>query len=133
MTERRNDVVRGNVVLIDATPTDILGNPVSPDSVTAFVTFEQDDGSRGEVELAMTQAGNVWSVEWDTNQDGIAPGDVYVSVRSIDPPTAQDFNFTLTANGANPDVVLSSSNWILSTGSWRDAGVWDDTAVWRDS
>jgi len=29
------------------------------------------------------------------------------------------------------DSVIS--NWILSTGSWRDIGVWDDTALWQDS
>lgn len=97
MSTRCADVVRGNVVLITSKMT--------ATSVTAYVSHENNDGGRSESELVMTLAGGVWSAEWDTNQDGIGAGDVFVAIRSTGPSADEDFDFVLTANEANPLFV----------------------------
>ena len=39
------------------------------------------------------------------------------------------YGYSLTVQiGSAPPVSM----WILTTGSWNDAGLWDDSAVWID-
>ena len=93
---------RGNVALIKAIPRDANGDPVTPDSVTANIQYETLEQGRHEISQSLTLSGGVWTTTWDTSAANIDAGDVYVSLRAVNPPAASDFTFLLTANPANP-------------------------------
>lgn len=93
---------RGNVALIKAIPKDVNGNPVTPDSIGGFIQYETLEQDRHEISVSLTLSSGVWTTTWDTSGPDIAAGDVYVSLRAVNPPAASDFTFLLQANPANP-------------------------------
>jgi hypothetical protein len=92
--------VRGNAVVFTATPVDATGAPTTPQAVAIYLAYGQ--GAVRKAEVAMTLTGGVWTGTWDS--EGAPAGVVYWSVRASNPDAAEDGEFTLTANPANPGL-----------------------------
>jgi hypothetical protein len=95
-------IKRGNVVTFSAELLDADGNTVTPASVNLYVNYVDEDGNRiiDTIEMVDTTAGT-WEAEWDSSV--ALKGRVHWSVRSFEPSSAQDDQFQLEANLANPD------------------------------
>jgi hypothetical protein len=96
----RPSIVRGSTVVLTVEFADESGNPISPASATLHLNYI-NGGGRVEEEVELVESSDVWSAEWDSTP--ASPGRVHWSVRSVSPSTAEDGDFDLTANLANPD------------------------------
>ena len=93
------NVVRGNVMTFKASPLDNAGAPVTPASVTLHVVYFVS-AVETTATVAMTNTAGVWSGTWDTTPADA--GQVFWSIRAASPTAAQDGQFALVANLANP-------------------------------
>lgn len=92
---------RGSAVRFETTFVDADSVPVIPSSAKVYLTFTKIDGTvEDKLPLTMAQSAGVFFVQWDSSV--AAPGPVYYSVRSQGPAIADDSDFTLAANPANP-------------------------------
>lgn len=83
-------------------PVDVDGSPASPDSVTLYVSYLDAEGVRVVDEIEMeSDTDGIYSAQWDSSV--AKPCRVSRSIRTINPPSADDEIFDLTANLANPD------------------------------
>jgi hypothetical protein len=97
-------IVRGNVLTITASPLDKDGNPVAPSSVDLYLTYTNADGlvtTADPIPMSSNTAGTTWSAEFDTSV--AQPGQLWGSVRAVNPSAAADFIRRLAANPPNPD------------------------------
>lgn len=95
-------IVRGSTVTFTVTFADAVGVAIDPDSAALHLSF-MNEGERVSEELAMEmQTDLTWIAEWNTIEADA--GRVYWSARSVNPYSAQDGQFELTANLANPDT-----------------------------
>ena len=97
-------VVRGQLMTFIAEPTDYLGAPVTPDSLTLYLNYVHANGttSTDEVEMELQTGGGTWQAEFDTSVVGAQGGPLFVSLQAEGPSAAQDEKFTIVANNANP-------------------------------
>lgn len=92
---------RGNVFRFTATPLDVDGEIVTPDSVTLYLSYMGASGRVSEqIEMEMETDGD-WSAEWDSSV--AYKGRVHVAVRAENPSSVSEDRFDLEANLANPD------------------------------
>lgn len=95
--------IRGNKFEWTASFLDVDGNASIPDSVSLFVIYTDVAGARIDEEITMNPDSEMseWSAVWDSS---IAKkGHVVWAIRSLNPPAAEQGDFTLIANAANPD------------------------------
>lgn len=94
--------VRGNVFEFTASPTDVEGATVDPDSVMLHVSYLDADGIRVRADLPMEEAtAGEWSANWDSSVS--KKGRVDWAIRTENPSSAKEGSFQLAANLANPD------------------------------
>lgn len=91
--------IRGNVVEFSTQFFAVDGTPSTPVSASVNISIAAYGAIFSPVDLAMTQAGDVWTATWDTTD--VPPGTVFWSVKSVDPHSAEDGRFELSANYAN--------------------------------
>jgi hypothetical protein len=94
--------VRGAMVVFTATPLDCDGNLMTPDSMKLYLNYAHADGvTKTDDPLYMVQqTDGVWKAEFDTSH--CVGGLVQASIRSSEPPSANDLKFSIVANAANP-------------------------------
>jgi hypothetical protein len=95
-------VTRGQLITFMAAPTNYLDEPVVPSSIEIFLNYKHSDNTvstDGPISMSMQTDGS-WLAEFDTGD--VKPGPLFASLRSSDPPGAQDFNLNVVANNANP-------------------------------
>lgn len=95
--------VRGSTVTLIATNfLDRDGAATTPAAVTAYLDYPTGNRCRAQSNYAMTENSGEWTYDWDSSI--AAPGTVFWSVRAEgDDNFAEDDQFQLTANIANPD------------------------------
>ncbi len=95
-------VVRGQLMTFIATPTDYLGDPVTPASLVLYLNYLHANGTASTDTVTMDhQTGGEWQAEFDTSV--ALPGPLFVSLQAEGPTAAQDEKFSIVANAANPD------------------------------
>jgi hypothetical protein len=95
-------VTRGQLLTFLALPTNYLGDSVTPASIGVYLNYKHGDGNTSTdspIEMSMQTDGS-WLAEFDTA--AVEPGPLFASLRSLDPPGAEDIKLTVTANAANP-------------------------------
>lgn len=92
---------RGNLISFSVVFYDNADAVTSPDSANLYISYINSDGDRTTDTIAMDQNTDDWSAEWDSSV--AKKGRVHWSVRSVDPSSADDGQFELEANLANPD------------------------------
>ncbi len=100
-------IVHGNVVEFAVDFLDADDIPVEPDTAFVTVNFLIGEARVNEtVELELDESDGLWRGNWPT--DGADPGRVYWSAQSVNPNSAKDGFFDLTANLANLNAGASS-------------------------
>lgn len=95
-------VTRGQLMTFTATPTDYLGDPVTPSSLKLYVNYIHAGETTASDDPAIDmdpQSDGTWQAEFDTS--GAAPGPLFVSMHAEGPTAAQDEKFSIVANAAN--------------------------------
>lgn len=95
---------RGDVIRISSSPKDEDGVDVTPASVMAYINYVTLDGREtATVTMSFSVSGNDYEGFWDTSAvSDLRPGVVDGSVRTVGPSSAEDFEFEILANAANP-------------------------------
>lgn len=97
-------VFRGNIVTFTASFLDKDDNPVTPASAFVRINYKitaSPGRATTDVTLTVVSSGSAqWSGTWETT--GAIEGMVYWSTRSTGPHSAEDGQFFLSANIANP-------------------------------
>ncbi len=93
---------RGATIKITATFYDVDGNPVSPSSANAYLSYRQTNGQRSSETIALSQDGTDWIGTWDSRiaRQGTVQG--HVRTPEPLPISASNFSFELQSNQANP-------------------------------
>jgi hypothetical protein len=94
-------VVRGTKITFRTSFFDVDGVITNPVSASIHIRYPQGKTTVAASPITMSQAGNVWTGEWESSVS--ASGKVSWSVRSALPRIAEDGYITLTANPANPE------------------------------
>ena len=96
------DITRGDIVRFTANFTDENSLPVIPASANLYVNYVISDGTRttATVTMSLQTTDSDWTADWES--DVASPGIVYWSARAVGPHAAEDGNFELLANPANP-------------------------------
>lgn len=101
-----DEFTRGAIIKISSTPKDVDGNLVFPATVTAYIKYVSDsDAGRTTIslDLILSATDGPYVADWDTSQVAdLLPGLCYGSIRGTTPSTAEDFEFEILANPANP-------------------------------
>lgn len=95
-------VTRGQLLTFLALPTNYLGDTVTPSSIHVYLNYKHSDGTTstdGPISMSEQTDGS-WLAEFDTAV--VEPGPLFASLRSVDPPGAEDIKLTVVANAANP-------------------------------
>lgn len=93
---------RGKLLTFLASPTNHAGASITPDTIKIYLHYKHSDGSThvdDPIDMFM-QTDGTWLAEFDTGEV-VGPA-LFASMRSVNPPGAQDFNITIEANKANP-------------------------------
>lgn len=95
---------RGAGITLTGTFTDVSGAPIIPATAVVYLRYKDSTGTIVERTYNMVQSAvnNVWTYVWDSSV--AEAGHVAGHVRTTPiPAAANDFEFNLEANSANPE------------------------------
>lgn len=95
-------IKRGNLIEFTATFENAAGVVVSPDSAALYLSYINAAAARVTTTVAMADdSAGTFTCEWDSSV--AKKGRVHWSVQAENPSAADDGQFELEANMANPD------------------------------
>jgi hypothetical protein len=91
------------MLIFVAAPKDELGNSVTPATIKLYLNYKHADGTittDAPINMISVTSG-VYEVAFDSKV--CEPSTLFWSIRTVNPPSAQDGKISIVANSANPD------------------------------